>query len=986
MAAAFRLSFQSDGVLVELVRKTLVARKVVDISKWQNEKGLVAAPVRSLLRMQHDGSAEIRGAGLFLPSQIVGALSASVADAIGLPAPANLSATISFEGILNQPEARLRVRWYDANFSIRTVRREGAFLIVGSDRARLLAPVYHLMEAIDGYNATEGESPKARISAWGPVQDGLRRTTGLNVDAEGEYLQSLSIYQAGSFALDIRETANGPDFFPVPMAKSKIELSDDSPPAPEDGEDAAPGDRDQFDDALLPPELQEKFLSERFIRDHYVHDAYVIGRNTFLVLDEPVKRALEIVRRTRFAPEAERREFVRNPRAAIAQELGDDLAALFIETSQYSERVLGLGVWQKPQLPWIKTKAGQWLPESFTIRIGEREIVGNRDNIVTIARELEQAKAAGATEMQVDGVSTPINEVERALAPLDLESLGLDVPIDPLPEPPNTEPLPAEIDSDRDILLIKQNFEGLEYEVGWPKRKSNLDGLSIEDLARTPPKEHQIRGIEWLKTAWGAGWPGVLLADDMGVGKTYQALVFLAWLRRSLLARGEFRGAAKQPILIVAPTALLRNWASEAKRHLCQDALGDCVEVFGAGLRRLKTEKSAEWSPETALDIERLRDADWILTTYETLANYHRAFARIGYSAVVFDEAQKIKSPGSVNTQTAKSLNADFVLAMTGTPIENRLADLWCIMDRVVPGYLGELRSFVKKYEEGTADDLKDLKGRLDQPFKSAPPVLLRRMKEEILDGLPEKAIETISAEMPPAQQETYDAALAKARLGERNQAAMLKAIHSFRGISLHPYGATGVDTADPTSVKNWIVQSARMMKTVELLDTIRQKGEKALVFIEDREVQAAFADAMETHFDLQRPPMIINGATAGEKRLDIVDAFQAGQLGFDLLVLSPKAAGVGLTITAANHVIHLSRWWNPAVEDQCNDRVYRIGQTLPVTIYVPMARHPGHGDASFDLSLNALLERKRSLSRTMLLPPVSDSDASELFGATLGE
>jgi hypothetical protein len=157
-------------------------------------------------------------------------------------------------------------------------------------------------------------------------------------------------------------------------------------------------------------------------------------------------------------------------------------------------------------------------------------------------------------------------------------------------------------------------------------------------------------------------------------------------------------------------------------------------------------------------------------------------------------------------------------------------------------------------------------------------------------------------------------------------------------------------------------------------------------VFVEDRAVQIAFAAAASTLFGLRVEPAIINGATPGGKRQAIVDRFQGGPPGFDLLVLSPKAAGVGLTITAANHVIHLSRWWNPAVEDQCNDRVYRIGQDKDVTVHIPIAVHPDYGDASFDVTLDGLLQRKRTLSHDMLAPPVSESDVGVLFETAVGD
>lgn len=224
-----------------------------------------------------------------------------------------------------------------------------------------------------------------------------------------------------------------------------------------------------------------------------------------------------------------------------------------------------------------------------------------------------------------------------------------------------------------------------------------------------------------------------------------------------------------------------------------------------------------------------------------------------------------------------------------------------------------------------------------------------------------------------------------RAQMGGTSKCDMLRAIHAFRGISLHPCGASECDPLDKKSVRNWIAKSARIRHAVGVLERLRALGEKALVFIEDRDVQALFAAAMATHLDLDRQPSIINGSVPGERRLEIVDRFQASLLPFDLLVLSPKAAGIGLTITAANHVIHLSRWWNPAVEDQCNDRCYRIGQQKPVTIHLPIAVHPDYGESSFDVRLDALLERKRQLSRDMLLPPVADGDVEALFDQTIG-
>lgn len=171
---------------------------------------------------------------------------------------------------------------------------------------------------------------------------------------------------------------------------------------------------------------------------------------------------------------------------------------------------------------------------------------------------------------------------------------------------------------------------------------------------------------------------------------------------------------------------------------------------------------------------------------------------------------------------------------------------------------------------------------------------------------------------------------------------------------------------------------------TLDILDDIRERGEKALLFLEYKAAQRTMAAGLAARYALASEPMIINGDVAGSKRQPMVGKFQAAPPGFDVMILSPRAAGVGLTITAANHVIHLSRWWNPAVEDQCNDRVYRIGQDKPVTVHVPLAVHPSYGETSFDLRLDALLQRKRALSHGLLAPPESKSDVNELFSGVV--
>jgi len=205
-----------------------------------------------------------------------------------------------------------------------------------------------------------------------------------------------------------------------------------------------------------------------------------------------------------------------------------------------------------------------------------------------------------------------------------------------------------------------------------------------------------------------------------------------------------------------------------------------------------------------------------------------------------------------------------------------------------------------------------------------------------------------------------------------------------MRMLSLHPCDPGEAAAVGAARFDAFAHRSARLSKTIDILRDIERRREKAIIFIEHLAMQDVLADGIAGLFDLDRKPAVINGSTPGEKRLAIVDVFQQSGDRFGVLLLSPKAAGVGLNIVAANHVIHLSRWWNPAIEDQCNDRAYRIGQTKPVTIHVPLATHPDFPGQSFDEQLDRLIESKRQLSRHMLAPPTGEGDIDNLYSGTV--
>jgi SNF2 family DNA or RNA helicase len=364
----------------------------------------------------------------------------------------------------------------------------------------------------------------------------------------------------------------------------------------------------------------------------------------------------------------------------------------------------------------------------------------------------------------------------------------------------------------------------------------------------------------------------------------------------------------------------------------------------------------------------------WILTTYTTLTNYQHSLGSLPFSAVVFDEIQALKNPASLRAAAARAVNADFRIGLTGTPIENSSVDLWAIMDQLAPGSLDSLPEFRQRYGTPDATNMAELHARVFKPANGRPPLALRRTKDAVAKDLPKKGRRLHPRRMPEVQAAAYEDA--RLKLAQGGLGAALKMLHHIRTVSVHP--ALDEEIPDP----DFVASSARLSAVFQILRTVADRRERALVFIEHRRMQHRFIELARAEFGLPRVDLI-NGDTPIAQRHAIVERFQRhlGQdEGFDLLVLGPKAAGTGLTLTAATHVIHLSRWWNPAVEEQCNDRVHRIGQVRPVTIHVPMAIHSGYREHSFDCLLHSLMQRKRQLASSALWPMGdTDEDAGKL-------
>lgn len=922
--------------------------------------GGATARVGVLLRLLEDEQADQRGEAIFLPHRSVAALDDAERRQTGLPRSCRCAVELRASGAFADPDFSIERRLLNPDGRpVVAPELQGCFLRVGGEELILAEPLYSLWESVGRFNAGPGSDIEERLRAWAEIAQHLPSEVRL-----GEELERVRFVLATGFSLNpFRNERGEPDADPVlgRWTEHREGLSDPVR---------------AFDDKVLPTARQRDFAA-RFRSLSDVKHRYGLGAGNFVVLSPRLERALRVVREVQKSDAGTRRRFLTRPSAFLRDALeegvepeGAALEEAWVDEVFFdeglSDRVKGIGIWEPKVLPWLKASGEQWLPEDAGLQIDDRRVPVPPEKAPALLEEVRKARAEGRETIDFGGEQIPATEAtEKALLEL-IEATGA------VGKPPEgTRPTPTQ----KIAVLIIDNLEQLGFRMEPRGQRSPAERLP-SDLA-TMLLPHQDAGLRWLLDHWASGSPGALLADDMGLGKTLQALAFLSCVREEMAAERW----PTRPFLVVAPTGLLRNWRDEHDKHLDSAGLGVLVEAFGGGLRNLRTARDAEGRELAtglpSLDVAALGRADWVMTTYETLRDYQHSFARIHWAVAVFDEAQKIKNPAAGLTDAAKAMKQDFTLILTGTPVENRIEDLWCIVDTARPGQLGALKDFSAHFRTAPSEAggrFADLRKQLSEG--TPPSIMIRRLKEDHLEGLPSKEIHVETRSMPTPQANAYREAVASARHGD---APILQALQRIRSISLHPLvGEIAADDA-------FISQSARVALAFEILDRIRTRGEKVLVFLESRAVQDALAEILQRRYRLRDRILIINGDVAGPRRKGRVDEFQK-RPGFDVMLLSPRAGGVGLTLTAANHVIHLARWWNPAVEDQCTDRVYRIGQERPVHVYHVLAVHPDLRDHSFDVRLASLLDRKRQLNRTVLAPPgATNSELEDLYRDTVG-
>lgn len=477
------------------------------------------------------------------------------------------------------------------------------------------------------------------------------------------------------------------------------------------------------------------------------------------------------------------------------------------------------------------------------------------------------------------------------------------------------------------------------------RNPQKLSGPQVPPKLQGTLRPYQIEGFNWLKLLTELGL-GACLADDMGLGKTIQVIALLLSLKDT----------NHPPSLLVLPASLLANWKSEFQQFAPSLRLQFLhpSETTKAELDALANDPEAQ-----------LARADVALTTYGMLLR-QKWILDTNWNLVILDEAQAIKNPTTRQTRAVKSLKSQSRIALTGTPIENRLTDLWSLFDFSSPGLLGNLSTFQKFAKTLSAKGTQNY-----APLRRlVSPYLLRRLKTDksIISDLPEKVEVNAYCHLVPKQAALYQKAVRelidslKSVEGIQRSGLVLTTLMRLKQICNHPSQATGDNEYNPQT-------SGKFERLRELCEEIAARQEKVLIFTQFKEIIDPLSAYLAEIFG--RPGLALHGGTPIAQRKRFVDSFQK-EAGPPFFILSLKAGGSGLTLTAASHVIHFDRWWNPAVENQATDRAFRIGQKKNVLVHKFISR------GTVEEKVDRLIADKRSLSDN-LLQSSSETKLTEL-------
>lgn len=743
-----------------------------------------------------------------------------------------------------------------------------------------------------------------------------------------------------------------------------------------------------------------------------------------IVVDEEKFAATAEVLSARRIPANRVNDFIKSPSAFIDASLVDLDAG-------FSIRVKGATRYVFVTNEEIESSGIDWLsgeivhfPEILTTLVSTEEDLSNFETIY------KQAEGQGSEELQFAGARIDITDQSKVKEAVENTREKIRFKIEDFePDVPEHE-VGSDTPIDKTTVLLEdEEFEfddiGASIEAVSYKGELVLEGVSRQAYP------HQEEGILWMLGMIEKGYKvdpqdsnrvqGAIMADDMGLGKTYMSLVgvdqYYRWLKRD--------GRRQKPVLVVAPLSLLENWEDEVSKTFSQSPFSDVVILQSArDLKRFRLTgtKSETWQKiddEEILDYTEIRyalkigkhfgddrldrDGRLVLATYQALRDYQFSLCRVDWSLVIFDEAQNIKNPNTLQTRAAKGLKAEFKLLATGTPVENNLYDFWCLMDTAQPQLLGNKNAFRNAYVNPIKDAQKEDKSQITvlvgkKLRAQAGVYMLRRLKEDELKGLPRKNIysgvaddasdgrhrmEELAAMMAGNQLQLYNEIVQDFKKniqeGASYRTQILVTLQSLKRVSICPYTAKEhtLLSGNAKEAIQLMKESAKAYGLLRLLEQIKKRNEKVIIFLIAKKMQRLLGVWLQQIYRM--PVNVINGDTKAvsavrdnSTRKGIIEEFEKRE-GFGILVMSPIAAGVGLTIVGANNVIHLERHWNPAKEAQATDRVYRIGQTKDVNVYLPTLHHPQI--KSFDVNLDMLLRNKTDLKDAVVTPQIATDE-----------
>ena len=896
----------------------------------------------------------------------------ALVDSLAPPAP--ISLRLEDKGFLGSEGFRIETTYYLGAKEV-PVRRTGPFIQFHDRVCQLPWAAFDLIQSLDEINESEterGVDPDQLLRSWGKAR-AIAKEVGADLS---KYLEEEEVIVADRVAPEVVESQAGhtsivPEFAGVPN-----------------------------------DELQAEYLKHGDVPSRYVV-SNARGHKIRIVLEPEVRKVLETWTAFRRMSPRERDRVLSDPMLLLPEDVSEDV----VDLAQYGPRVRAIGEYASSVRAFVSS-GQRWDDlgedeadpadreiEGFGIEVsgidGETERIEFDDveTVVALVEKIRKAIRENEPVVDFEGKKLPANQdlVDDLDDLIRIVQDRSDDEQDDVEEP-NMKP--------RGVgLLIYTNEEELEFTLPPEEREALDTDRFIPPEALLPHvelKPHQQQGIAWLVHGHAARRPGVLLADDMGLGKTLQALTFLAWLIENSLS--ESLGAPEppwDPILVVAPPTLLSVWTKEIDDFFDPSVFLPYQILTTEEARKMRVASGRESEVgKPVLDVARIRDHRMVLTSYQTLSAYGLSLGQLDWSVIVCDEAQALKDPNTRTSIVFKALKSQFRLAMTGTPVETRLLDVWNLFDSLHPGLLGSAKDFSALYEpkdsegrlEPSSGAAQDLAGRIGVAGSGSIAKgtrLLRRTKEDELKDLPRKRVRRVDSNLGEAQRNAYLSVIQGFRASSK-RGKSLEMLGQLNRLCQHPRLLGGdIIGASPSEL---IQDCPKLESLIETLDEISKRGEKVLIFAHFRDAQMILQRVIDDRYGITTP--ILNGDRSQgtkrvhEARMEMISRFESTP-GFHAMIVSPRVGGVGLTITAANHVVHYGRWWNPAREDQCTDRVYRIGQERDVTVYRLVSQDPKGEFRTFDERLDDLLEQRRSTADSFLVPQADEGRlARDLVGA----